>query len=822
MFDIRKLKRDKNGAALIYVLVTASVLILLGAATTSVAYANLKATQIQKQADNNFYSADGVINAVVGGLAEQASIAYSEAYNEILASITEYDSTEALKSQFKETYLTKLKKLLEDTTVVDENVPGVRYNVELLKNYAENTFPGSYAYTVDAVGGNNYIDDYDEGIVLRNLHVLFEDDNGYYDEIITDIKMKTPDAGLKNLSPNEDYFNALFVVGNGIQINGVTGANVYGDIYVSQDDNGNALKINNDALFGVYPSSEAVFAGKTVLADRSYFSFENWEENQKSPDEVDIDNATKNASYLWTEDINIGRNTRLNLDGNIFVYDDLEVNGSYATVKLAGSYYGFSSSATDASRSSAININGAHTEIDLTGLNNMVLAGTSYVSTSKIQKNEAVKPGLSRSDVLTGEAFSVKSNQIAYLVDEREWKIKGETNEINSFVSNPMSYVQYEEMLQANKVEGLTEEEIWESISTKIVNRPLTCLGIENTNNSYGSFGPCKAIAVFSPYDGDKNGQQGTVYVYVQYENTDDASRFFNALSQTNAEAALRIRTYTEQYISKLSVNPNTQFLVQSNFIDTTNRTPDENGNIVYVDDTLASDGTPIGDINGSAEDRNGLGYTILGGQIGSTESAQYRYTINQIITQAQRRYGTAAEPGVNQKFQFDELISLNTLKDFITNAQGATGEWNNEIELDNITNNGQTIGVTIKGSTDAKAYIVDNAGKDAYTVTDTQGLVIASGDVILNQDFLGSIVCGGTLYLNGGTPQNPITVQYDQTVVSSVLYLYYKYGTPLRQMAVINIYKEFTDYDVAETEQEVNNDEMVKNSISFSNWIKY
>ena len=96
MFKIKKFIQDKSGAALVYVLVTASMLILLGAATTSVAYANLKATQIQKEADNNFYNADGVVNAIVGGLAEVASIAYEEAYDEILATITEYDTTGAI------------------------------------------------------------------------------------------------------------------------------------------------------------------------------------------------------------------------------------------------------------------------------------------------------------------------------------------------------------------------------------------------------------------------------------------------------------------------------------------------------------------------------------------------------------------------------------------------------------------------------------------------------------------------------------------------------------------------------------------------------
>lgn len=814
MFGIKKLKQDKRGAALVYVLVTASMLILLGAATTSVAYANLKATQIQKEADNNFYNADGVINAIVGGLAEKASQAYSSAYDEVMASITEFDSTEALNAQFRETYLTNLKEALRDKTVMDESVPGFRYSVTLLKDYAELTFPDSFAYTVDAVGGNNYIDDYANGIILRNIHVLFEDDNGYYDEIITDIKMETPDPGLKSLPPNEDYFNALFVVDKGLDVASFTGANVYGDIYVAEETEdvhaGNALTLNNNSFIGVFPSEEAVLIGNTSVGDKAFLSFENWNENQRAEEGSE---EPLSASYYWTENIEVGRNARLNMDGNIFVYDDLEVNGANSNIRLAGSYYGFSSSSDNAAESSSININGANTEIDLIGLNNMVLAGSSYIGTSTVDNGDVIRPGTSKVNIQTGEAFSVKSNQIAYLVDEREWSVMSGANDIRSFVSNPMSYVQYEAMLSANSVQGETQDAIWNNISQRITHRPLSCFG-EDSTQSYSSFGECEAVAIFAPYDGDKNGQQGTVYIYIKYDNPDDASRFFSTLSKNNAEAAMRLRVYTEQYISKLAINPDTQFLVYSNFVDVDKTTGlDADGNFTYTDDS-STEGLQVGNIIG---EENGLGYTILGGQIGSAESNAYRNTIGQIVQQAQIRYGTPDNPGASQKFKYHELISDDMVKDFITNAAFAHDEANNEIEISTFTN-----GVSIKGSTDTRAYIVDNAGGDPFVVTADQGLVIATGDVILKDDFIGSINCGGTLYLQGGSPNDPIVIQYDETIVSSVLYLYYRYGDPSSQMAVINVYQKYIDYEVNETEQEINNEDMIKNTISFSNWIKY
>ena len=498
---------------------------------------------------------------------------------------------------------------------------------------------------------------------------------------------------------------------------------------------------------------------------------------------------------MWTDNICLGRYSKADLDGNIFVYDDLEVNGSYAKVKLSGSYYGYSNK-NIASESSSININGAHTEIDLTELDNLILAGSSFIQTSAIASTQADIQN--DTNIQMGEAFSVKSNQIAYLVDDREWKVKTGSNDIEKFVSNPMSYTQYQEMETANGN--------WDTIKSRIRNRVLTLSG----DIRYADYG-ADIIKIYSPLYG------GCVYFYVQFSNADNAAKYFNDVSKNNAETALRLRTYAAQYISNLKLNSTTQLLVNSNYITTPT-----DGTTVYAGEKATESGTSIQTIIPQrADDPNGLGYHFDPG-------ATYRETVREIIAQAQSRYAPEEGTGLQDKAKFDDLINIDNLKALIENAANSSirADENTDITITNLTG---TKGVKITGSTSAAAIIVDNADevdennkRKPYVLKGGTGLVIATGDVQVAGDWIGAIVSGGKVTFAAGSPNSPITLQYDQAMVSTVLYLYFRYGTPEKTMAVINIYKGFENYEVAQASQDRGvNEDMIRNCISFSNWAK-
>ena len=76
-------------------------------------------------------------------------------------------------------------------------------------------------------------------------------------------------------------------------------------------------------------------------------------------------NTTKPDNRIWTENLDIGRNCDVDISGQIYMHDDLEINGSSSSVKLAGEYYGFSKSNSGPDGSSAIIINGAKATLDI-------------------------------------------------------------------------------------------------------------------------------------------------------------------------------------------------------------------------------------------------------------------------------------------------------------------------------------------------------------------------------------------------------------------------------------------------------------------------
>ena len=107
----------------------------------------------------------------------------------------------------------------------------------------------------------------------------------------------------------------------------------------------------------------------------------------------------------------------LNMNGNMYVADDLELAGRGSSVTLQGNYYGYNfqknygaqdpDSAKKAEFSSAMMVNGKSSHLDIKGLNYLLLAGRTFISRKLDASNE---------DILMGESISARTNQLAYYV----------------------------------------------------------------------------------------------------------------------------------------------------------------------------------------------------------------------------------------------------------------------------------------------------------------------------------------------------------------------------------------------------------------------
>lgn len=800
----RKLLKDKSAAALVYVIVAAAVIILLGAATTAVAYANLQATRVQAKSENNFYSADSVMNAVVGGLENDISHAYDKAYTEIITKygggLTGSETPPDVEAEFQMIFQEDLKELLGEDS---ESGSTGFYSVVHLQDYVQGTFPDNVSYTISAVGGNNFMDLTDNfGLILRNLHVTYEDDNGYYDEITTDVKIVPPAFTMDFTPPQNEWNDILLVADDGFEAVGGTGINMNGNIYLgeveedksySDVETGNTILVREHAAVAVVSPIETIAGGDVVVKDFSSLSMMSKTENNNIP-----------TANFWMENVEILRQSAFKSAGNMYVYDDLEVNGAYSTVEMSGKYVGFTKSNDTHKDSSSMNINGTHTTLDFSNLQTLIIAGSSYVRTSSESMTRDDSTVINtEGDIELGEAFSVKSNQIAYLVNEKAFvggkltttQMQGENPvEVTVLRSNPMNYNQYSQLISIPN---------WKEL---ILNAELEF----KEGMTYGEYG-----ADIMPLFSNKNG--GTVYLYLVFSDSEKAADYFNDVSASETQTGQQLRTYAEQYLYKFTVSETTNLKMNSNFIRATAEVWDEeyptgivgdDGEIIYDENNIQR----IVPVDGNNH-TNGLGYSHPD-DLPADEAAANAYN----------RYLVGSEniPAEKYKVTFELKINEEKLKEVINQATTAA-------QTDANTNNQITVinnGVIFNATSGSKAILIDNAGKDDYVVTGGKGIIIATGNVKIEGNWLGTIISKQRVFLTKqGTEAAPVDFTYDEGTVTEALSVYFNKtsdGAVTTFVGPINVFKGYENFNPNRATQfEGTNMNLIKNCITFTNWNK-
>lgn len=209
----------------------------------------------------------------------------------------------------------------------------------------------------------------------------------------------------------------------------------------------------------------------------------------------------------------------LALDGKIFVADDLVLEGSGSIADLSGEYYGFGSSATNASESSAILINGRNTTLNLDGLTRLSLAGRSFISVVPENMYAGVSgTGEIKNDLSMGQSMAFKSNQLAYLAPVECLK---------NYASNPC---------QLRKAEGTDEYVAIEPNADAVLwdNKTLQFYGGE-LKTMYKSLGADTGIKIG--------------YLFISFSDPLDANRYFKDYFTQDPEL---INQYKDFYINSL------------------------------------------------------------------------------------------------------------------------------------------------------------------------------------------------------------------------------------------------------------------------------
>lgn len=509
----RKLNRDNRGFSFVLVIVAMAVVTLLIVTILYVALQNYQMKQTNLKSEDNFYSAEQVLDEIKAGLQTDINASISEAYNYVLERYTETEGQDTTRNWYFQTrFVDGLRaKLLG-------NANDGTYDLEHLKSYISNTATKGVVTLTTSVTSQNLETSYASGVTLKGLHVTYERD-GYQSVIATDLNIAIPDIDFTQTANAPDLLSYGIIADKGIDMTYPNGQYaIEGNVYAG----GDGIQLGQDADVVVTSMDRTVINGPIVMADQSTAQF--------------------NVGALWADDISV-TSAKLGLNGNVFVRDDLTLDGKNSEVAMQGRYYGFSNpelvqtsnvykdgylnGTADVAKSSAIVINGRTSSLNLQNLERMLLAGNTYVD-ARMSETDT-----NAINVKMGESITVKSNQLAYLAPAAAIIIEGGGR-----------------VEPGNPIVGLAAG-AKVSLDTSI---PLLSLGRKTLGELGITANNCKLYYT----------QNNIAYVYMDFTTDQQAAKYFQAYYGANANSK-EFKEYMDLYLNAIQINPDSMVQFKTN-----------------------------------------------------------------------------------------------------------------------------------------------------------------------------------------------------------------------------------------------------------------
>lgn len=512
------LKKNNEGASLVAVLMAILFVMTLGGVVATVTITNIRMRQVEESGKRNFYSAEMVMDEIAVILNNKASVAMQEAYTNILSDYRNIMvNGKSLQKEFGYQYVERMRNAFENTTrdktYKEDDADSSRYvyyygyyKLEEIKSELPDEYQDCFVTDSDNCA---FSADYVNGLfTFYGVKVDFVDDYGYETVITTDMVFRTPSLNFDSGYKVKDFMKYALIADDQISFPGFNDITIAGNVYSGP---GGIYVKNADNIS---------FSGNTIVT-RGDINVESGSGN------VVIGNA---SSSIWAENIvttGKGSPSSLFLNGNIYVADDLSIDGKNSIVTLTGNYYGYNflkqydgTDHTEGARySSAIAINGNGSRLDMQGLQYLHLAGRTYIARGINEKD----------DVILGESLSVRTNQLAYYVPVNFLK-----RDSNGNATSPADFSE----------EGEAEYEAY----------------INMTNvRSYLKSGEPIAVYRFK-----SNTDQEIYRYYLNFANEQLANDFFAAYSTANAG---KINAYGSNYADAIIIDDNTLYTLKGDIM---------------------------------------------------------------------------------------------------------------------------------------------------------------------------------------------------------------------------------------------------------------
>lgn len=532
MRNITKTKRQQNqGFSLFTVLIAVSFVGILGLLVLYIALSNFNMKITDLKGKDSFYTAERALEEIRTGLQEDVGNAMSKVYTQVLESYNVENRSQdssmdrQRQSEFQDCFITELMRTLR-VSKTEDNI----YNMERLRGYVDLEYdeskesliitnPAGSAPVMKAVknvGRNTE----NNGVLLKNLKVIYVDEKGRAAIICTDIRLLVPEVQFPTPSTLPDLMNMIVVADKGIVCEGTesTPTSINGSIYAGNlpsalaADSETSIKVIPGASLNVESGDKVVCKGEISVGLNSTFT-------------------SAESVNLWARGLNADSVQNVSLSGSTYFADDLTVTGKNNNVKISGNYYGYGSyesatsddcvakdqyeksGLTGAALSSAIVINGKNTTLDLSDTQKLMIAGRNYIASSKVKANNRSNTN----DVATGESLTVKGTQLAYLVPK----------EVLGASGNPLTYDAYLALL--NRAEDISVN--WDAAVEAWGGRTLRDIGVDSEK-------PVQTVFY----------NDGFVYFYLNFTDAQKSADFMQMYYQNNPTVKANMDKYLSFY----------------------------------------------------------------------------------------------------------------------------------------------------------------------------------------------------------------------------------------------------------------------------------
>lgn len=689
---MKGLIKNNKGSGLMMVMIGIAFISILGAVLLGAAYTNLRLKTLDNQARANFYTAETAMEEIKGALEEYSAKAMRNAYEQQLDQFMNYNPTQR-EQLVKDTYFTDLRNRLKMATRPD------KFDAALLETFVSNSNAHVVDFSADITSKGAIV--YNEAkstMTLKNVRVELTE-NELTSSITTDIVLGLPETR----DDSAGYLDFALISDELIDIQQTTVANVDGGIYGGDKGGASGVQINNTATLNQTGSG-------ALLISRSDLKVSNGGKLTVANGEIWTNNIVLGAtdeykSGNYTDTLAVVSGPSIRVNGTTNVKGDLYLNARFSEAVFSQAYYGYmKGNTTSATSNSAIVINGFGSSLDMSGVDELLVAGHSFVSGEN--GHVSTVDGDVAADVMEGESIATKKNETMYLVN---------SDYIAANVgSNPGS------QLRVNAVAGS------ETPGTKAFARKIIKHDPDDNSKFISGF-----QTIYTRYlDPDMplkcyyTQNPKVVYFYLNFASEQKAEQY--------------VRDYYSDSANQEKFNENLEIFLRGNSIK------------------LKADGAryevlgaAIANFNGSSDLSLMPGQTASSTLADEVEEKSDMYL--SLMTFLKKYSGSDTERYdkgyVASVINVDHIKADTTVQTFTYPGSGGTKEYKYLM----LPAGGTASGTAI--------YLVDNEGDDPFEIREgmMDGIVIATGDVTLNSSYSdhykGLVMACGKIYTPyGGT----------------------------------------------------------------------